>query len=171
MLKERIAGALGVSQATITEDLRHLSAPDKSGSDRGKDKLGRKKSTGRPKGSTKKDVGAIVCSPAAAQLSISSKKPKRTNRDDHKAEQGRLATQACRARKKQRNPVTKRLDPVSILKLPLPYSVYRHIDAAAIKILDGNPRDADGKPITFEQARVLVTVDIVTAAFKKGGPK
>jgi hypothetical protein len=84
-----------------------------------------------------------------------------------KAEQQRLATQALRARKKNRNPVTKRIDPVSIFKLPLPYSVYMHIDAAAIRKLEENPRDNDGKPISFEQARTLVLVDLVTAAVKK----
>jgi hypothetical protein len=102
----------------------------------------------------------IEISPPAAQLSISSKKPKFTNRDAHKAERELLATQVCRARKKQRHPVSKRLDPVSIFKLPLPYSVYRHIDAAAIKKLADNPRDKDGKPISFEQARMLVLVDL-----------
>jgi hypothetical protein len=80
-----------------------------------------------------------------------------------KAEQQRLATQALRARNKNRNPVTKRLDPISIFKVALPYSVYRHIDAAAIKKLADNPRDGDGKPISFEQAKMLVFVDIVTA--------
>jgi hypothetical protein len=83
-----------------------------------------------------------------------------------KAEQGRLATQALRARKKNRNPVTNRIDPVSILKLPLPYSVYRHIDAAAIRKLADNPRDKDGRVITFEEARILVLVDLVTASVK-----
>jgi hypothetical protein len=85
-----------------------------------------------------------------------------------KAEQQRLATQRLRARKKNRNPVTKRLDPVSIFKLALPHSVYRHIDAAAIKKVADNPRDGDGKPISFEQARMLLLVDIVTAWARHG---
>jgi hypothetical protein len=51
-------------------------------------------------------------------------------RKARKTKQASLATRACRARKKKRNPVTKRIDPVSVLKAPLPYSVLREIDAA-----------------------------------------
>jgi hypothetical protein len=85
-------------------------------------------------------------------------------RKSNKREQWRLATRACRERKKKRNPVTKRIDPVSVLKAPLPYSIYREIDAAAIKKLEDNPLDADGKPISFEEARVLALADMVKAS-------
>lgn len=78
-----------------------------------------------------------------------------------KREQGRLATKRCRALKKNRNPVTKRIDPVSIVKTPLPYSVLKDIDAAAIKKLEDNPYDANGRPISFEEARALVIADSV----------
>ena len=75
----------------------------------------------------------------------------------HERKRGRLATRACRARRKKK---------YSFLKKPLPDSVFREIDAVAIKKLKGNPRDADGKLISFAEARVLAIADIVKAARK-----
>jgi hypothetical protein len=89
-------------------------------------------------------------------------------RKARKTKQASLATQVRRARKKKRNPVTKRIDPVSMFKALLPYSTYKEIDAAAFKRLEHNPRDADGKPISFEEARALVIADMVRAEVKKG---
>jgi hypothetical protein len=83
------------------------------------------------------------------------------------AEQNRKRVKKSVALKKQRNPVTRRIDPASFLKAPLPYSVFKEIDAAAIKKLEGNPRDADGRPITFEEARALAIADFVRVAGKK----
>jgi len=88
-------------------------------------------------------------------------------RKARKAEQNCARVKKSLARKKQRNPITKRIDPVSFLKAPLPYSTFKEIDAAAIKKLEGNPRDADGRPITFEEARALAIADFVRVAGKK----
>jgi hypothetical protein len=92
-------------------------------------------------------------------------------RKAYKRKQRRFATQACRARKKKRNPVTKRIDPVSIFKAALPYSIFKELDAVVIKRLKENPLDADGRPIPFEEARENMIADFVKGAVKKGGQK
>jgi hypothetical protein len=88
-------------------------------------------------------------------------------RKQRKAKQNCARVKKSRSRKRKRNPITHRIDPVSFLKAPLPYSVFKEIDAAAIKKLEGNPRDADGRPITFEEARALAIADFVRVAGKK----
>jgi hypothetical protein len=109
-------------------------------------------------------VEDIMLSPAAGQLSLSTGNPgnphngyKVLNRDEHKAQGTKARVDNHRARLKKKS---------SFLKKPLPYSVFREIDAVAIKILEGNPRDADGKLISFEEAQVLAIADIVKAARK-----
>jgi hypothetical protein len=181
----------GVS--TIKGDLRDLSPGDKS---KRKKSSTNPKGSGRPKGSTKKDKPTskpklpwhrprivtveqwgpfrafVMLTLFDGRTMIVPQTPIVVNSTDAEAkarqrEQWRLSSRASRARKKEKNPVTKRIDPVAFLKQPLPYSVLREIDAAAFKKLEGNPRDADGKPISFEQARVLALADIAKAA-KKG---
>lgn len=51
--EQQIAYQFGVSTETVSQDLKTFSG-DRKMSERGKDTLGRKKSTGRPKGSTKR---------------------------------------------------------------------------------------------------------------------
>ena len=105
--------------------------------------------------------GRTVVVPTTPDVVNSTDAERKTN----KREQGRLATRRCRARKKQRNPVTKRIDPVEVFKPVLPTSIYRDLDKAIMEKL--NRRDPDAKPITsVAQAMNLVIEDIVKAEAK-----
>lgn len=114
--------------------------------------------------SVEKRVGKShrIVKPPAAQLSISPQKFKWFNRNEHDAELNRARVKKCAARKKHKNPITNRLDPVAVIKAELPYSIRKKIDAAAFKILEANPRHPNGRKITFEEARALAIADSVS---------